>query len=96
MGLIQHLHPDKMQITLLLISAVELGFFLYYMFAYNMGGKNTISDSLFTRPEYAVVLTCTLTARITGVALYFFRYRNHSCAWIIPGCLGIAMALFGW
>jgi hypothetical protein len=96
MGLHRHLHPDGLQITLLLLCAVDLVFFMYYMFMYNLEGKNTISDSLFTRPEYAVVLSCTLSARLAGVALYFIRYRNANCAWIVPGCMGIALAFAGW
>lgn len=85
-----------MQIALLLLCAVDLGFFTYYMIAYDIGGRNTISDSLFTKPEYAVVLSCTLAARLLGVVLYFFRYRTASCAWIVPGCIGVSLALFGW
>lgn len=96
MGLSRHLHPDGMQIVLLGLCAIDLGFFMYYMFAYNLGGKNTISDSLFTRVEYRVVLSCTLTARLLGVALYFFRYRNANCNWIFPGCIGLVIAFGGW
>lgn len=85
-----------MQITLLLLCAVDLVFFIYYMIAFNLASKNTISDSLFTRPEYAIVLTITLCARLLGVTFYFIRYRNSSCGWIVPGIMGVVLAISGW
>jgi hypothetical protein len=95
MGLSQHIHPDKMQMALLLLCALDLGFFMYYMIALNLGARNTISESLFTRPEYASFLTCTLFSRILGVVFYFVRYRKQ-CAWVVPGYIGIALTFAGW
>ena len=95
MGLGQHIHPDRMQMALLMLCALDLGFFTYYMIAHNLEVRNAISDSRFTRPEYASVLSCTLAARVLGVVFYFVRQRKH-CAWIVPGYVGIALAFSGW
>lgn len=95
MGLGRHIHPDTMQMVLLLLCALDLGFFMYYMIAHNLEARSTISESLFTRPEYASVLSCLLACRMVGVIFYFVRYKKH-CAWVVPGYVGIALTFSGW
>jgi len=96
MPLLEHLHPDRMQQALLLLCAVDLGFFTYYMVSLNLQGRHTISDTLFSTPAYAVVLTCTLVGRQLGVVFYLIRYR-HAARWhLLGGALGLALSLFGW
>lgn len=91
-----HIHPDFHQILLLLICTFDLGFFLYYLFAYNLKEQNTISDALFSYPEYVVVLTVLLACRTLAVALYFGRYRNANPEWVGIGLFFIGVTLFGW
>jgi hypothetical protein len=97
MGLHQHLHPDELQRLLLLVCVFDMIFFSYYLFTYEIKEQNTISDSLFSRVEYAITLSITLTIRMLGVALYLARYRNsREVCWIIQGFTGISLTLLGW
>ena len=75
MGLEAHLHPDGLQYLLLGVCVFDMIFFSYYLFAFELQEKQTISDSLFTRVEYAAVLSITLTIRQTGAVMFFLRYR---------------------
>jgi hypothetical protein len=97
MGLHQHLHPDELQRLLLLVCVFDMFFFSYYLFMYEIKEQNTISDSLFSRVEYAITLSITLAIRLLGVALYLARYRNsREVCMIIQGFTGISLTLLGW
>ncbi len=73
MGIYQHLHQDWLQLLLIGICMFDLIFFSYYLFSYELEQQNTISDSLFSHPGYATVLTFTLISRLLGAGLYLFR-----------------------
>ena len=92
----EHVRLDWLQIVLILVCLFDMGFFLYYLFSYELALQNTISDSLFTRPEYATVLTVTLTVRLLGAVLFLMRYRYEAWDWVVPGFVGVVLTLFGW
>ena len=97
MGLEQHLHPDGLQYLLVGVCVFDMIFFSYYLFAYELLEQSTISDSLFTRVEYAAVLSITLTIRLTGAVMYFVRYRfQDTCGWLVTGFVGVSLTFFGW
>ena len=100
MGLYGNLHPDYLQYFLLALCVFDLGYFTYYMVAYNLESQHTISDSLFVSVEYAAVLTTTLSFRLLGVVLFFFKPENRRevdmTHWLIAGYTGVFLALFGW
>lgn len=97
MGLEQHLHPDGLQYLLVGVCVFDMIFFSYYLFAYELQEQSTISDSLFTRVEYAAVLSITLTIRLTGAVMYFVRYRfQDTCGWLVTGFIGVFLTFFGW
>ena len=87
---------DAAQGALLLVCAFELVFFLIFMFGHNIKEQNTISDTLFTIPEYAIVLSICLASRALGVALFFLRYRDADPIWTTAGWAGLVVSLFGW
>ena len=87
---------DWAQGFLVAVCLFELIFFLVYMFSYNMQHENTISDSLFNRPEYAIVLTICLSLRGLGVTLFLLRYRYSESMWTTIGWVGLTVSLFGW
>jgi len=87
---------DRIQAALMLLCAFDAAFFLYYLFAYSIHTRSTISDTLFTRPEYAAVLSALLAARLTGGVLYLLRFR-YKWGELQSGALGgIAVAIAGW
>ena len=97
MGLEAHLHPDGLQYLLLGVCVFDMIFFSYYLFAFELQEKQTISDSLFTRVEYAAVLSITLTIRLTGAAMFYVRYRfQKDRTWLVVGFVGIVLTFIGW
>lgn len=87
---------DGLQLFFLTVCAFELGFFMFYMFMYEMAPQSTISDTLFSTPEYAIILTLSLCLRMLGGVMFLFRYRNVFPMWEYAGFVGIFIALFGW
>ena len=100
MGLYGHFHPDYIQYFLLALCAFDLGYFTYYMVAFNLDSERTISDALFNSVQYAVILTFTLAFRMLGVALFFFKPENRRqdgmTHWLIIGYSGVFLTFFGW
>lgn len=95
-GINRHLYPDGLQLWLLSLCLFELVFFSYYLFTYEIASQNTISDTLFQRAEYVIILTIALAFRGLGVCLYLMRYRYESTGWVYAGFLGLSVALLGW
>lgn len=87
---------DWLQLVLLGVCVGDLIFFTYYLFAYEVARRNTISDSLFEHGAYTVILTTTLSIRMLGVVLYLYRYRNENSPWVIAGFFGVFITLAGW
>ena len=85
-----------LQPVLLLICLCELVFFVYYMLAFELQRQSTISDTLFSTPEYAVTLSVALATRLLVGALYLWRFRYEYPKWEIMGYLGLTSALSGW
>ena len=91
-----HLYPDKLQLFLLCVCVFDLIFFSCYLFIYELNSKSMISDTLFTTPAYAIVLTCTLFTRLLGAALFLYRYSTVDTTWVITGFCGVFVTMFGW
>lgn len=94
-----HHHPidlDGLQLFFLVVCAFDLGFFLYYMFAYELDSQSMISDTLFSTQEYAIVLTITLSLRMLGGVMFLYRYRDVFPVWEYAGFIGIFITLVGW
>ena len=91
-----HLYPDSLQLFLLGVCAFDLIFFSCYLFIHELNSKSMISDTLFTTPAYAIVLTITLFTRLLGVALFLYRYGTVNTNWVITGFFGVSLAMFGW
>lgn len=89
-------HPDGMQKTLLVLSAIDLFFFSYYLLNFEMTRESTISDTLFTDTGYKVVLSVFLSLRLLGGALFLYRFRFKHWLWECLGYIGIIAALGGW
>lgn len=87
---------DGLQFFFLAVCVYELGFFMFYMFMYELSQQSTISDTLFSTPEYAVVLTLALSLRMLGGVMFLFRYRDVFPVWEYAGFVGIFITLFGW
>lgn len=85
-----------LQPALLLLCLFELVFFAYYMLRFEIQTQSTISDTLFSTPEYAITLSLTLTIRLMGGALYLYRFRYEYPKWEIIGYFGLVCALSGW
>lgn len=94
----KYLYPDKLQAALLILCVVDLAYFSFYLFTYELQEQHTISDSLFTNPSYAVILSLTLSFRMLGVIFFLYQYRNESSAqkWWALGYVGVFLTLFGW
>lgn len=88
--------PDGLQLFFLAVCAFDLGFFLFYMFVYELDSQSMISDTLFSTPEYAIVLTMTLALRMLGGVMFLYRYRDVFPVWEYAGFIGIFITLFGW
>lgn len=80
----------------LLLCLGELIFFLYYLFAFEIDSQSTISDTLFSTPEYAVSLTLTLSLRLLGVVMFLCQYNNLFPNWEHAGFFGVFVTLLGW
>jgi hypothetical protein len=91
-----HLYPDSLQLFLLGVCAFDLIFFSCYLFIHELNSKSMISDTLFTTPAYAIVLTITLFTRLLGVALFLYRYGKISTKWVTTGFFGVFLTMFGW
>lgn len=93
-----HLHtaPDYHQLFFLGVCLFDLGFFLFYLFAYELDTQSMISDTLFTTPEYAIVLSITLGIRLLGAAMFIYRFRDVYPMWEYIGYIGICITAFGW
>ena len=87
---------DRMQKSILALCLFELVFFCYYLFRFELGKQSTISDTLFTMPEYTVVLILLLAIRMTCGALFVYRFRYKHAGWEITGYIGVSLALLGW
>ena len=85
-----------LQPALLVICLCELAFFMYYMLTFELQRQTTISDTLFSTPEYAVTLSVALATRLLGGALYLWRFRYEYPKWEIIGYFGLICALSGW
>jgi hypothetical protein len=100
----RHHHPhahtphelDGLQLFFLAVCAFDLGFFLFYMFVYELDTQSMISDTLFSTPEYAIILTMTLALRMLGGVMFLFRYKDVFPVWEYTGFVGIFITLFGW
>lgn len=94
----KYLYPDKLQIALQALCVVELVYFSFYLFTYELQEQHTISDSLFTNPSYAVVLSVTLSFRMLGVVFFLYQYRHEPSAqkWWALGYVAVFLTLFGW
>ena len=68
------------------------------MFEFELSKQSTISDTLFSTPEYAAVLTVTLAMRLTGGVIYLLprHSREREPEWEKTGYVGIILALAGW
>ena len=92
-----HTHEmDWLQLFFLWVCALDLGFFLFYMFMYELNSQSMISDTLFSTPEYAIILTVTLALRMLGAVLFLYRYRNIFPVWEYIGFVGVFITLLGW
>lgn len=91
-----HHEWDWLQIMFLLLCLGELIFFLYYLFAFEIDSQSTISDTLFSTPEYAVSLTLTLSLRLLGVVMFLCQYNNLFPNWEHAGFFGVFVTLLGW
>ncbi len=91
-----HLYPDSWQLLFLAVCLFDLIFFVCYMLLYEIDQQSMISDTLFSTPEYVVVLSVTLALRVLGAALFFYGYRNKYPFCEINGWIGILIACFGW
>jgi hypothetical protein len=97
-GQTRYLFPDRLQAALLVLCAADLAYFVFYLLAYSLQEEHTISDSLFTNPAYATILSVTLSFRMLGVVFFLYQYRNEPDAmrWWGPGFLAVFLTLFGW
>ena len=91
-----HIHPDAHQLFFLGLCLFDLGFFMFYLFRYELNTQSMISDTLFSTPEYAIVLSITLGLRLLGAAMFVFRYRYEFPVWEGVGYLGVCITAFGW
>jgi len=87
---------DNLQRFLLAVCFADAVFFSYYLFGFSIENQSTISDMLFTRPEYTVVMTVLLAVRLLGGALFLYRFQRRCQELEVAGMLGIALALTGW
>lgn len=87
---------DTPQTVLMLLCAFDAGFFCYYLFTYSIHTQSTISETLFTRPEYTTVLSVMLGARLTGGLLFLLRFRYKWGQAEIVGLVGILLTIIGW
>ena len=87
---------DRMQKALLALCLFDLVFFCYYLFNFEIRRQSTISDTLFTMPEYTVVLSVLLAIRMMWGALFVHRFRYKHAGWEIAGYMGVSLALLGW
>lgn len=87
---------DNVQKFLLALCLFDLIFFCYYLFHYEIDKQNTISDTLMSVPQYAIILTILLATRALGGVLFLVRFRNQYPSWEIAGFCGIFTALGGW
>jgi hypothetical protein len=87
---------DGLQLFFLAVCAFDLAFFLFYLFVYELDSQSMISDTLFSTPEYAIVLSVTLALRMLGGAMFLYRYRDVFPLWEYVGFVGICITLFGW
>jgi hypothetical protein len=94
----KHSHDqlDNLQLFFLGVCTFDLIFFVCYMLLYEVDSQSMISDTLFTTPEYAVVLTFTLAVRLLGASMFLYRYRYIFPFWEIVGYVGVLLAMFGW
>ena len=87
---------DVLQWVFVVVSVFDLIFFSYYLFVFEMNEQSMISDTLFTRGEYATVLTVTLAARLLGGVLFLMRYMRDRPWWTTMGIMGECLTLMGW
>ena len=92
----KYVHLDGSQLFFVGVCGFDIIFFTYYLLSYELDKQNTISDSLFTRPDYAIVLSIALFFRLLGVGLYLYRYQNLRVHWVMVGYLGIFLTAAGW
>jgi hypothetical protein len=87
------------QMIVFFLCMADMIFFLYYLVNSSAGNKYMITDQLFASPDYRVLLTIFLAARLTLVIIYVtdaYRNRSHQNPWLIPGFLGPSVAFAGW
>lgn len=88
--------PDLLQLIFVGVGVFDLVFFSYYLFVYAIEDQSMISDTLFSRGEYATILTVTLAARLLGGVLFLMRYMSDKPWWTTLGLGGECLALMGW
>ena len=87
---------DNLQRFMLAVCLADAVFFSYYLFGFSIQTQSTISDMLFTRPEYTVVMTVLLAVRLLGGVLFLYRFQRKCQELEVAGMLGIGLALTGW
>jgi hypothetical protein len=87
---------DWLQRVFLGVGVFDLIFFSYYLFTFELSAENMITDTLFSRGEYAAVLTVTLAVRLLGGVLFLMRYMHEYSCWMFLGVIGECMTLMGW
>jgi heme/copper-type cytochrome/quinol oxidase subunit 2 len=87
---------DAWQVVFLLVGLFDLVFFMSYLFLYAIKEQNTISDTLFSRGEYAVVLTVTLSIRLLCGVIFLTRYIHRHPTLMTLGICMEGVALIGW
>jgi len=55
-----------------------------------------ISDTLFDKKPYAILLDIFMSFRLVFGSMFFYRFRREAFYYFIVGNIGIFLALFGW
>lgn len=90
------LEADILQWIFVGVSVFDLVFFSYYLFVFEIEEQSMISDTLFSRGEYATILTVTLAARLLGGVLFLMRYMSEKPWWTAMGLGAECLTLMGW
>jgi len=87
---------DGFQAIIILICLLELSNFTAFLFAFEINNMEMISDTLFDKKPYAILLDIFMTFRFVFGSMFFYRYRMESFRFFIIGNIGIIIGLFGW
>ena len=87
---------DGFQAIIILICLLELSNFVAFLFAFEVNNMDMISDTLFDKKPYAILLDIFMTFRFIFGAMYFYRFVRETLQLFVIGNIGIIVGLFGW